>query len=93
MKKMVQIYFFVLHGVFVPNDRLNKDSLSIFLLNHSSNVFRSRHIVFKKVLLNQDYNIILLMGILNKQIEQGFVPPGDETAINWAQEHCAARSR
>ena len=55
--------------------------------------FRSRHIVFKKVLLNQEYNIILLMGILNMQIQQSFVPPGDETAINWAPEHCAARSR
>ena len=44
--------------------------------------FRSRHIVFKKVLLNQEYNIILLMGILNMQIQQSFVPPGDETAIN-----------
>ena len=55
--------------------------------------FRNRHIVFKKVLLNQEYNIILLMGILNMQIQQGFVPPGDETAINWAPEHCAARSR
>ena len=76
-----------------PMTDLIKNSLSFFLLNHSSNVFRSRHIVFKKVLLNQDYNIILLMGILNKQIEQGFVPPGDETAINWAAEHCAARSQ
>ena len=28
------------------------------------------------------------MGILNMQIQQGFVPPGDETAINWAPEHC-----
>ena len=55
--------------------------------------FRNRHIVFKKVLLNQEYNIILLMGILNMQIQQGFVPPGDETAINWTPEHCAARSR
>ena len=35
----------------------------------------------------------LLMGILNMQIQQSFVPPGDETAINWAPEHCAARSR
>ena len=76
-----------------PKTDLIKNFLSIFLLNHSSNVFRSRHIVFKKVLLNQEYNIILLMGILNMQIQQGFVPPGDETAINWAPEHCAARSR
>ena len=71
-----------------PKTDLIKNFLSIFLLNHSSNVFRSRHIVFKKVLLNQEYNIILLMGILNMQIQQGFVPPGDETAINWAPEHC-----
>ena len=44
MKKIVQIYSFVLHGVLVPKDRLNKNFLSIFLLNHSSNVFKSRKI-------------------------------------------------
>ena len=93
MKKIVQIYSFVLHGVLVPKDRLNKNFLSIFLLNQSSNVFRSRRIVFKKGLLNQEYNNILLVGILNMEIPQGFVPPGDETAINWAPEHYAARSR
>ena len=93
MKRIVQIYYFVLHGVLVPKDRLNKNFLSIFLLNHSSNVFRSRRIVFKKGLLIQEYNILLLVGILNMKIQQGFVPPGDETAINWAPEHCAARSR
>ena len=36
--------FFVMHGVLVPKDRLNKNFLSIFLLNHSSNVFKSREI-------------------------------------------------
>ena len=84
MKKIVQIYSFVLHGVLVPKDRLNKNFLSIFLLNQSSNVFRSRRIVFKKGLLNQEYNNILLVGILNMEIPQGFLPPGDKTAINWA---------
>ena len=84
MKKIVQIYFFVLHGVLVPKDRLNKNFLSIFLLNQSSNVFRSRRIVFKKGLLNQEYLNILLVGILNMEIPQGFVPAGDKTAINWA---------
>jgi hypothetical protein len=39
-----------------PKTYLIKNCLSIFLLNHSSNVFRSRHIVFKKVLLNQEYS-------------------------------------